>query len=91
MPPIKGKTMKTATLFAIMLLASSGALADQYVHGYTKSNGTYVQPYHRTNANSIKSDNYSSQGNINPYTGQPGHERNEYSNPPAYGNQRNNQ
>jgi hypothetical protein len=23
------------------------AAADQYVHGYTRSNGTYVQPYHR--------------------------------------------
>jgi hypothetical protein len=77
-----GKTMlKIATL--ILLLASGTALADQSIRGYTRQDGTYVQPYHRSAPNSSQYDNYSSQGNTNPYTGQRGTERNEYS-PPSY-------
>lgn len=42
------------------------------VSGYTNSHGTYVAPHHATNPNSSKMDNYSTQGNVNPYTGQVG-------------------
>ncbi|VTU20097.1 hypothetical protein SRS16CHR_02574 [Variovorax sp. SRS16] len=42
------------------------------IHGYTKSNGTYVAPARATNPNSTKSDNYSTRGNVNPYTGKAG-------------------
>lgn len=42
------------------------------VSGYTRSNGTYVAPSHATNPNGSKSDNWSSRGNVNPYTGQAG-------------------
>ena len=55
-----------------LLFASSAAFADTYVNGYTKSDGTQVQGYERTNPNSTRSDNYSTQGNTNPYTGQAG-------------------
>jgi len=55
----------------------ASASADQYVNGYTKSNGTYVQGYTRTSPNRTTSDNYSTKGNINPYTGQEG-TKNEY-------------
>jgi hypothetical protein len=37
--------------------------------GYTTSRGTYVQPYVATNPNSTQMDNYSTRGNVNPYTG----------------------
>ena len=37
--------------------------------GYTTSTGTYVPPSHATNPNSTTSDNYSTRGNLNPYTG----------------------
>lgn len=46
---------------------------DQVVSGYTRSNGTYVESYHRTEADSNPYNNYSTQGNYNPYTGQAGH------------------
>jgi hypothetical protein len=46
---------------------------DETVNGYTRSNGTYVQPYHRTAPDSNPYNNYSTQGNVNPYTGQIGH------------------
>jgi hypothetical protein len=45
---------------------------DKTVHGYTRHDGTYVQPYHRTAPDHNQFNNYSTQGNINPYTGQMG-------------------
>lgn len=42
------------------------------VRGYTKKNGTYVAPHYRSNPNSTKLDNWSTKGNINPYTGKAG-------------------
>ena len=75
--------MIKAMFVVVALAVAGGAMADTYVQGYTKSNGTYVQPHMRSSPNSIKMDNYSSQGNANPYTGQRGYERNELS-PPVY-------
>jgi hypothetical protein len=59
-----------AALAFIVLTVS--AYADQYVHGYTRSNGTYVAPYMRSSPDSITSNNWSTKGNVNPYTGAPG-------------------
>ena len=42
---------------------------DVYVNGYYRNNGTYVEPYHRSAPDSSPYNNYSTQGNINPYTG----------------------
>ncbi|MDB5096841.1 MAG: hypothetical protein JWM80_1262 [Cyanobacteria bacterium RYN_339] len=43
-----------------------------HVNGYYTKNGTYVSPYDRTAPNGTKNDNWSTQGNVNPETGQPG-------------------
>lgn len=64
--------MRKTILTTIMLLSASAVSADEYVHGYTKPNGTYVQPYYRSSPNGTTMDNYSTRGNINPYTGQQG-------------------
>jgi hypothetical protein len=48
---------------------------DVAVSGYYRSNGTYVAPYCRTRPNSTTADNYSTRGNVNPYTGRPGTRR----------------
>lgn len=45
---------------------------EHYVSGYTRSNGTHVSGHYQTNANGTRNDNYSSRGNINPHTGEPG-------------------
>jgi hypothetical protein len=45
---------------------------DVWVDGYTRSNGTQVQGYYRTRPDGNPYNNYSSQGNTNPYTGQKG-------------------
>jgi len=42
------------------------------VSGYYKSDGTYVQPYFRTAPNNTNQDNFSTKGNVNPYTGKAG-------------------
>lgn len=49
--------------------SSSG---EHFVSGYTRSNGTYVAGHQQTNPNSTKYDNWSSKGNVNPYTGKAG-------------------
>lgn len=43
-----------------------------HVDGYYRSNGTYVAPHYRTAPNSTNRDNFSTLGNTNPYTNQPG-------------------
>ncbi|MFM0474769.1 hypothetical protein [Paraburkholderia strydomiana] len=50
----------------------SSSSGEHYVGGYTRSNGTYVAGHHQTNPNSTKYDNWSSKGNVSPYTGKPG-------------------
>lgn len=55
-------------LLLSLLLWSVSAFADVHVRGYTRSNGTYVAPHWRSSPNSSTLDNWSSQGNVNPYT-----------------------
>ena len=57
---------------AIVAVFASSAFADVYVRGYTRSDGTYVQPHYRSSPNSTTLDNYSTRGNTNPYTGKRG-------------------
>jgi len=66
--------MKTLVLIT-MLATSLPAVADQLVRGHVKSDGTYVAPYIRTSPNNVQFDNYSTEGNTNPYTGQRGSQR----------------
>lgn len=43
------------------------------VRGYTKRDGTYVQPHLRSQKDSNFNNNWSTKGNYNPYTGKPGY------------------
>ena len=52
--------------FAIILLPTF--VIAEYVSGYYKSNGTYVNSYYRSDRNNTVTDNYSYYGNVNPYT-----------------------
>lgn len=59
--------------FILTILSVSPVFADHtYVNGYYKSNGTYVKGYNKTSPNSTKFDNFSTKGNINPYTSKSG-------------------
>jgi hypothetical protein len=54
---------------ALVLVAfAAEAQGDHQVSGYTRRDGTYVAPHYQTNPNRTTSDNYSTQGNVNPYT-----------------------
>lgn len=57
---------------SVLALAAAGASAQVHVNGYTKANGTYVAPHEKTAPNSTNHDNYSTKGNVNPYTGKAG-------------------
>lgn len=65
---------------ALLLAVPATVLADVYVQPHVRSDGTYVQGYHRSDANGSQLDNYSTRGNTNPYTGERGY-RNPYSTP----------
>ena len=45
---------------------------DTYVRKYTRKDGTEVKNHFRTEANDIESDNYTTKGNVNPYTDEKG-------------------
>lgn len=59
-------------LLALALVSGVAVAADERVDGYMKHDGTYVQPYHRTTPDNRLDNNYGTQGNYNPYTGQQG-------------------
>lgn len=81
--------MRTALALILVVATSSAAFSQYnnrnygygtgsnpssgYVQGYSRSDGTYVQPHYRTNPNNTQLDNYSTSGNYNPYTGKTGH------------------
>ena len=62
------------SIVAVAALAATAASAQtsHAVRGYTRSDGTYVEPHRQSDPDSSRTNNYSSQGNTNPYTGQTG-------------------
>lgn len=76
--------MKTALAIVFVLAGITAASAQyglsgtgsnpssHYVTPYTTSNGTTVQGHYQTNPNGTQTDNYGTQGNVNPYSGQVG-------------------
>lgn len=64
---------------ALITLAAFTTHAQVHVNGYTRRDGTYVAPHYRSSPDSSRLNNWSTQGNVNPYTGQEG-TRNPYSN-----------
>ena len=49
------------------------------VNCYTRNDGTFVQSHVRTMPNNTNWDNFSTKGNINPYTGSTGYRARDYS------------
>jgi hypothetical protein len=66
--------MRHALLLLLGLVVATPAISQSshYVRGYTTKNGTYVAPHYQTNPDSSRLNNWSTKGNINPYTGKPG-------------------
>jgi hypothetical protein len=71
--PIRIDIMFKLILAAAALAIAAPAMAQSVYHqGYTTQGGTYVQPHYQSAPNSTTYDNWSTQGNVNPYTGQAG-------------------
>jgi hypothetical protein len=47
-----------------ILFVTVPALADEFVNGYYRQNGTYVQPHMRSSPDGNPFNNYSTQGNV---------------------------
>lgn len=73
---MKVKLFFTLAIFLILAWAFPAMAQfygqDQNVQGHMRRDGTYVQPHHRTAPDDNRLNNYSTQGNMNPYTGQRG-------------------
>ncbi len=63
---------KSILVGLVALISAASAFAQVYVRPYTRSDGTTVQGHYRTAPNNTLLDNYSTRGNVNPYTGKPG-------------------
>ena len=59
-------------LLSVVLVSNEAAAKDVYVRGYTRKDGTYVRPHYRSAPDGTTTNNFSTKGNINPYTGKPG-------------------
>ena len=73
------KKIAILIMIAVALFPAALLAKDVFVNGYFRSDGTYVAPHYRTAPNSTLYDNYSSEGNYNPYTGKKGTKKNEFS------------
>lgn len=52
------------------LTVVSPALADTFVNGHFRRDGTYVEPHYCSTPDGNFRNNWSTRGNVNPYTGQ---------------------
>ena len=67
------KNIVTAVTLLIAAAVSAQAQGYHYTSGYFARSGTYVPGHYATNPNSSRFDNWSTTGNYNPFTGQPGY------------------
>lgn len=63
---------KKLLLVLAMLLTAASICYAGWVDGYTRSDGTSVSGYYRSDPNGTVQDNYSYKGNVNPSTGEVG-------------------
>lgn len=66
--------IRSVLLFLLGAAVAAPALSQSshYVRGYTRKDGTYVAPHYQTNPDSSRLNNWSTRGNVNPYTGKAG-------------------
>ena len=57
---------------ATMSFAQNAQAKDVYVNGYTRSDGTQVRGHYRSAPDHSYDNNWSTEGNTNPYTGERG-------------------
>lgn len=85
--------MRFAATLVLIALAGTAMAQDHMRSGYIRRDGVYVPPSYATNPNDTRLDNYSTKGNVNPYTGKKGtvdpyklDDDDDVSQPSLYGN-----
>lgn len=64
---------KFLSIFTILFsFVTSAQQEDVHVRSYIRNDGTYIPNHYRTQKNETINDNYTTQGNVNPYTGKAG-------------------
>jgi hypothetical protein len=63
------KIWKTGAILAAFTFCAPAFAQSVHVDGYTKRDGTYVAPHWRSAPNTTTQDNWTTRGNVNPYTG----------------------
>src|SRR3954470_20918134 len=76
--------MRFALVALVLVLVPDFLLADNYTRPYVRRDGTVVERHYSTEPNQYRYDNYSGRGNTNPYTGERGSQRHEFTDPPAF-------
>ena len=76
------KSLIILTLIAIFSIAYTATR----VKGYYRKDGTYVRPHYRSNADGNPYNNWSTKGNVNPYTGKKGYKTPQQSGYKNYNN-----
>ena len=75
-------------IFLMMLASDLANAGDVWVQPHLRANGTFVEGYHRSSPDSSLLNNYSTQGNVNPFTGREGsvnpYQQPQYQQPPQY-------
>ena len=69
------KVITILAVLAAIYVTIAPADAAVKVRGYHRRNGTYVQPHYRSNPDGNPYNNWSTRGNVNPYTGKRGTRR----------------
>jgi hypothetical protein len=64
--------MKLAIVVGALVCSAAGAQQAVPKKAYVTKQGVYVPPSHTTAPNDTKVDNFSTRGNVNPYTGKHG-------------------
>lgn len=69
---MKNKLIFIVIVFFCTSFYTNSVFADVYVEGYFRSDGTYVESHYRSAPDGEFNNNWSTEGNVNPYTGKEG-------------------
>lgn len=69
---LRKRLLVLASLSLLLLPAALAKGGSTYVKGYFRKNGTYVSPHYRSAPDGNAFNNWSTIGNVNPYTGKEG-------------------
>ena len=72
---MRKKFIATVVSLLFVSVFAAASLADVYVHPYTRRDGTQVQGHYRSDPDGNRNNNWSTQGNYNPHTGERGTRR----------------